>query len=66
MFLHEVLLGQEGSWVEAKFFLENGEIEDLTLWVNDVNHTDLLIEPYGFKVKQDIYQNLHALRKWNE
>lgn len=65
MFTHEVLLGQEGNWIEARFFLEDGEIDDLTLWLNDVNLTDLLIEPYGFKVKKDIYQNLQRIKEWN-
>jgi len=66
MFSHEVLLGQEGNWVDARFFITDGEIEDLTLWLNDVNLTDLLIEPYGLKVKKDIYQNLPRIKKWDE
>ena len=66
MFSHEVLLGQEGNWIDARFFITNGEIEDLTLWLNDMNLTDLLIEPYGLKVKKDIYQNLPRIKKWEE
>jgi hypothetical protein len=66
MFSHEVLLGQEGNWIDARFFITDGEIEDLTLWLNDMNLTDLLIEPYGMKVKKDIYQNLQNIKKWND
>jgi hypothetical protein len=66
MFSHEVLLGQEGNWIDARFFITDGEIEDLTLWLNDVNLTDLLLEPYGLKVKKDIYQNLPRIKKWGE
>ena len=66
MFSHEVLLGQEGNWIDARFFIADGEIEDLTLWLNDVNLTDLLLEPYGLKVKKDIYQNLPRIKKWGE
>jgi hypothetical protein len=66
MFSHEVLLGQEGNWIDARFFITDGEIKDLTLWLNDVNLTDLLLEPYGLKVKKDIYQNLPRIKKWCE
>jgi len=66
MFSHEVLLGQEGNWIDARFFITDGEIEDLTLWLNEVNLTGLLLEPYGLKVKKDIYQNLPRIKKWEE